>query len=53
MAIVQDLLEVEKAVLDAAGEVADTAADTVKAGLEAAAQTLRNVIEAVTGPQEG
>jgi hypothetical protein len=47
--VLENLVKVEKAILGALGELADTASDAVVAGLNAAASAVRTVIESVTG----
>lgn len=47
--LLADLVKVEKAILDAVGELAETASDTVVAGLKAAADAVHTVIESVGG----
>lgn len=49
MAILQDLLDIEKAVLGAVNDLADDASDVVVSTLKGAAEGIRNVIDAVKG----
>jgi hypothetical protein len=49
MSILQELLDVEKAILGAIEEGADVVGDTVKAGLEGAATAVRQVIDTLGG----
>lgn len=51
MAVLNDLVEVEKAILGAVGDLADTASDAVVATLKAAAEAVRGVIETVGGKE--
>jgi len=52
MAVVKDLIKVEKAILDAIGELAGAASDVVVGALKGAAEVVHNVIDTVAGDDD-